>query len=531
MKKRWLAICALMSISLLPQYSHAEKVFVYCSEAGPSTFNPQMASDGPTFNASSQMLFNRLVEFKYGGTEVVPALAKSWKITNGGKTYTFHLRTDVSFQTTSFFKPTRNFDADDVLFSFNRMRLKSNPYHDVNGGIYEYFQSMNLSHLIKDIRKVDAHTVVFELSQPDATFLADLAMNFAVVQSKEYADQLLKQKKPQELDLRPVGTGPFILTKYVKDAVIRYKANPSYFRGRPKLDKVVFLITPDSSVRYQKLRAGECDLIAEPSPTDIPAMKANPKIQVVSQPGANVGYLAMNVSKKPFSDQRVRLAVYHALNRENYIRDIFHGTATVAKNPMPSTIWGYNAGIKDYDYDTQEAKKLLKQAGYPNGFDTTLWTLPVSRPYNPNGKKMGELMQADLAKVGIRVKLVTYDWPTYLEKARKGEHQMLQFGWITDNGDPDNFLGVLLSCASVKGGSNVSQWCDKGFDRLIREGKRISSESKRAALYRKAQEIFHKEVPWVPIAHSTVFRALSRRVLNYKIGPIGVEDFYPLDLK
>lgn len=250
----------------------------------------------------------------------------------------------------------------------------------------------------------------------------------------------------------------------------------------------------------------------------------------MSQPGANVGYLSLNVEKAPFNKVEVRQAIAHALNRENYMKVIYQGTATVAKSPIPPTVWGSAKDTQDYDYNPEKAKELLKKAGYPNGFETELWTLPVSRPYNPNGKKMGELMQADLAKVGIKVKLVSYEWGTYLEKTRKGEHAMAQLGWTTDNGDPDNFLGTLLTCGAVNSG-NMSRWCDKSYDQLIVKAKAVTDMKARTQQYLKAQDMFKKQVPWVTLAHATVYRALRSNVDGYKISPLGTEDFYPVDLK
>ena len=205
--------------------------------------------------------------------------------------------------------------------------------------------------------------------------------------------------------------------------------------------------------------------------------------------------------------------------------------AQVAKNPLPPTIWSYNKKIRDYDYNIAKAKKLLAKAGYPNGFETELWTLPVTRPYNPNGKKMGEIMQADLAKIGVKVKLVSYDWPTYLKKSRDGEHQLIQLGWTGDNGDPDNFLHVLLGCSGVKGGSNVARWCDKGFNDLIMKAKLSTNIGKRTTLYKKAQRIFKEKAPWATIAHSTIFRAMAKNVKGYKIDPLGGDIFKEVDLK
>lgn len=511
--------------------SAADKTFVYCSEASPSSFNPQMAEDGPTFNASSQMLYNRLLEFERGTTKVIPSLAEKWKVSKDGKTYTFNLRKNVSFHTTETFKPTRPFNADDVIFSFNRALKKDHPYNKVSGGIYPYFSSMDLDKLIASIDKVDDYTVKFTLTRPEAPFLANVAMSFAVILSKEYGDQLLAKKTPEKLDTEPVGTGPFILKRYVKDNSIRYEAHPTYWVGRAKLDKVVFAITPDASVRFQKLKAGECQLVAEPSPQDLAAMESNPKISLMKQPGANVGYLAFNVKKAPFDKIEVRQAIAHALNRSNYLDVVFKGTASLAKNPVPPTVWGYAKGAKDYDYNIEKAKELLKKAGLPNGFETELWTLPVARPYNPNGKKMGELMQADLAKVGIKVKLVTYDWPTYLSKGRNGDHQMIQLGWTTDNGDPDNFLGALLTCAAIEGGANYSRWCNLDYDKLILKAKAVTDIKTRTLDYVKAQELFKKEAPWVPISHATVFRGVAKNVTGYQISPLGTEEFYPVDIK
>lgn len=520
----------LFVLSTLAQGLSAEKIFVYCSEASPSTFNPQLASDGPTFNASSSTLFNRLVEFKYGTTEIEPALAESWTVSKDGKTYVFKLRKDVSFHATKNFKPTRKMNADDVVFSFERMRNKSHPFHNVSGGTYEYFQSIGMGEIIASIKKRDDFTVEFKLNRPHAPFLADLATNFAVIHSKEYGDQLIKSKKLQDMDTEPVGTGPFKLVRYVKDSSIRFTANKEYFKGAPKLDHLVFSITPDASVRFQKLKTGECHLVAEPAPTDLEAMKKHPRISVLHEAGLNIGYLAFNVEKKPLDNPDVRRAIALALNRDQYIKLIYLNTAELAKNPIPPTLWGYNNKTKQVPYSIKQSKALLKKAGFEKGLELELWTLPVSRPYNPNGKKMGELMQADLAKVGIKLKLVTFDWPTYLDKGRRGEHQLIHMGWISDTGDPDNFFGNLLTCKAKDGGSNYAQWCNKAFDKEVLAAQRVINKKARTAHYLKAQEIFSKELPWAPIAHAAVYRALSKKVKGYKINPIGVEEFYPLDL-
>ena len=512
-------------------FARAEKTFVYCSEASPSTFNPQIADDGPTFNAASVMIYNRLVEFEPGTAKVVPGLAERWEISKDGRTYTFHLRANVAFHETAYFKPSRPMNADDVIFSFERQLKRDHPYHGVGGGNYIFFSNMNLDKLITAITKVDDRTVRFTLTRSESPFLADLAMHFAVILSNEYAEQLSKANARDRMDIDPVGTGPWRLKRYLKDNTIRYDAHPKYWRGRSPIDHFVFAITPDAGVRMQKLKAGECHLTAEPPPQELDAIRNHPKLKLVSEPGANIGYAAFNVVRPPFDKPEVRRAINMALNRTKYLDVIYRGTATLATNALPPNTWGADQSIKAVKYDPAGARALLKKAGLADGFDTEIWTLPVSRPYNPNGKAMGELMQADLAKVGIRAKLLTYDWPTYLSKARRGDHQILQFGWSSDNGDPDNFLGTLLSCSAIATGGNASRWCDREYDELVTRARTVTDIAGRTALYHKAQEIFARALPWAPIAHATVYRGMSKNVEGYRINPLGTEEFYPVDLK
>lgn len=507
------------------------KNFVYCSEGSPTAFNPQITTDGTSNNAAAHTIYEKLVDFKYGTTDIVPALAEKFNISEDRLSYTFDLRKNVSFHSLGDFKPTRPLNADDVLFSINRMRLKDHPYHKVGGGSYEYFNGMEMGKIIKDVEKVGDHRVVIKLNRPEAPFLANLAMSFMSILSKEYADHLDKKGEKDKIDHFPVGTGPFIFKKYVKDSLIRFKKNKNYWGEAPKVEGLVFAITPDPSVRYQKLKAGECHLIIEPSPADISAINKEEDLKLLSGSGLNVGYLAMNTQRKPYDNVLVRKAVNLALNRDSYIEAIYLGQAIKAKNPLPPTIWSYNENISDYNHNVEKAKELLSKAGYPQGFDTEIWTLPVTRPYNPNGKKMGEMMQADLAKVGIKAKLISYDWPTYLKKARDGEHQLIQLGWTGDNGDPDNFLNVLLGCGGVEAGSNVARWCNDEFEKLISEAKLTTDIDKRTKLYLKAQEVFKEQAPWVTLAHSKVFRAMAKNVKGYLIDPLGGDIFKKIELK
>lgn len=527
MKKNLLFVLVLLNFSL----AWSAQNLIYCSEGSPATFNPQLATDSVSLNASAQAVFNRLVEFKNGGTEIQPGLAESWEISKDRKTYKFKLRKNVSFQTNGFFKPTRNFNADDVIYTFKSQMDKKHPLA-IPAANYEYFKAMELDHVIKDIKKIDDHTVVFELHRPEAPFLADLAMDFASIMSEEYAQTLLKSGKGlKTLDTNPIGTGPFVFKSYQKDSTIKYVAFENYFKGRQKLDQLIFVIVPDSTVRTQKMKSGECHVMSEPQPQDISDLSKNSNLKVLSIEGLNVSYVAFNTMKKPYDNVKVREALTLAMNQKSYIDLIYRGQATAAKNPIPPSMWSYRQVTPEQKYDVALAKKILSEAGYANGFETEMWTLPVSRPYLPNGKKLGELIQADLAKIGVKVKLVTFDWPTYLEKSKKGEHQMIQFGWVGDNGDPDNFLNILLGCSAVSAGSNYARWCDKNFDDLLAKAKLDTNQSKRSEFYEKAQSIFNEKRPWFLIAHAKQNKIINQKVDGYKIDPFGHDQFEGVSLK
>ncbi|TQV84974.1 ABC transporter substrate-binding protein [Aliikangiella coralliicola] len=510
--------------------AYASENIVYCSEGSPESFNPQKILSGTGRNATSLTIYNRLLEFEPGTTNVIPSLATSWDISGDKTEYTFKLRKGVQFHQTAYFKPTREFNADDVIFSINRQLDLKHPYHLVGGGAYQYFQGMGMHNLIESVEKVDNYTVKIKLNKPEAPFISNMAMPFMSILSEEYAAQLANLGRKENIDTLPVGTGPFKYRRYLKDSVIRYNAHASYWQGKTAIDNLIFSITPDASVRYQKLKKGECDIAVYPSPADIASIQKNEKLELRELDGLNIGYLAMNTEKPPFNNLSVRRAIAHALDKQSYINAIYLGKAKPAINPYPSTVWSYHEDIDTYEYNPQKARQLLKEAGFDKGFKTTLWTLPVSRPFNPNGRKMGELMQQDLAKVGIEVELVTYDWGTYLDKVKRGEHDIVQLGWTGDNGDPDNFLYTLFSCDSVDRGSNNSRYCQKSFDSLIKTARSESDRKKREALYQKALQIFSHDVPVIPIAHAKVYRALRNTVSGYIMDPFDVDHFYNLEV-
>ncbi|MBK4765383.1 MAG: ABC transporter substrate-binding protein [Pantoea sp. Brub] len=507
------------------------KTLVYCSEGSPEGFNPQLFSSGITYDASSVPIYNRLVEFKLGTSEIEPGLAKTWNISADGKEYTFILRKGVQWHSNKYFKPTRELNADDIFFSFDRQLNKNNKYHNVSGGHYEYFAGMGMDQLIIKIEKIDNYTIRFVLSRRDATFLSNLAMDFASIFSKEYADNMLKLNMPEKIDLNPIGTGPFQFLKYEKDSRILYKANQNYWKNKPKIDFLIFSITPDASIRYAKLQKNECQVMSYPDPADIARMMKNKHINLMKKNGLNVSFISFNTAKKPFDNVLMRKALTIAVNKKAIINAIYQGAGRSAKNVIPPNMWSYNSDIKDYSYDPIKAKKILKKIDLPTNFSIDLWAMPVQRPYNPNARRMAEMIQADWMKIGIKTNIITYEWGEYLKRAKSGEHEVIMAGWSSDNGNPDNFLSTLFSCTAAKYGSNYSHWCNKSFERQIQLASTQDSDKKRIKYYKKAQIILHQQLPALMIAHSTIYEPISKKISGYIVDPLGKHHFDNVDIK
>ncbi len=506
------------------------KQLIYCSEASPAHFDPGPTTGGNDFDASSRTIYNRLVEFKHGGTDVEPALAESWEISDDGLTYTFHLRPGVKFHTTSYFTPTRDFNADDVIFSFERQWKQDNPFYTYLEGLsWDYFQGMDMPRYLASIKKVDDLTIKLTLTEPNAPMLANLGMDFASIVSKEYADQVLASGNLADFANKPVGTGPFQFVDYQTDAVIRYQAFADYWKGKVAIDDLIFAITTDPAVRAQKLKAGECDIMSYPAPADLADLQADPNLVVMEQEGLNIGYMSYNTTIAPMDDVNVRKALTMAINKDAIIDAVYQGAGQNAKNLIPPTMWSYNDAIPADVYDPEKAKQMLADAGVTD-LTLDLWAMPVSRPYNPNAQRVAELIQADWAAVGVTANIVTYEWTEYRERGKQPDRPgAFQIGWTGDKGDPDNFFATLFSCSAI-GVSNYSSWCNDDFEKAIQDAKTISDPAERTKLYTKAQEIFKAEEPAMTLAHSKVFMPMNKRVQGFTMDPLGIHRFDNVDV-
>ncbi|AOE83596.1 ABC transporter substrate-binding protein [Pseudomonas sp. TCU-HL1] len=517
----------LSSLALcLPLCAAAGQSLVVCTEASPEGFDIVQYTAATTADASAETVFDRLVRFAPGSTRLQPGLAERWTISPDGLVYEFQLRKGVKFHATDDFKPTREFNADDVLWSFQRQLDASHPWHKLSPRGFPYAESMAFAQLIDRIEKQDDHRVRFTLKHPEAPFLADLAMGFTSIYSAEYANQLLKAGTPEQLNRRPIGTGPFVFERYRKDAQVRFRANPDYWAGKPAVDKLLFAITPDPNVRVQQLKAGDCQIAVYPRPTDIASLRQDPALQILELDSLLVAYVGINTRHPPLDDVRVRQAINLAFDTRAYLRAQFgEGNASRAVVPYPATLLGFNDKLDPWPHDPEKARQLMAEAGHKDGFKLTIWTRPGGGPTNPNPGIGAQMLQADLAAIGIKAEIRVYEWGELIKRAKNGEHDLVFMGWAGDNGDPDNFLTPNLSCAAAKSGENQAGWCNQAFDELIREARAVTEPARRAELYRQALAIFHEQAPWIPLAHPKQFAAVRKGVEGFRLNPMGSNNY------
>ncbi|WP_293762648.1 ABC transporter substrate-binding protein [uncultured Aquitalea sp.] len=523
--------CSLLLAGLLAGFAstavQAGRPLVFCAETAPEGFDPALWDSASTYNVTRQ-IFQGLVKFKRGGTEIIPVLATSWDISPDGLEYVFHLRKGVKFQTTDYFKPGRDFNADDVVFTISRW---INPEHPFNKAFKTQLLGPNdygLSQSVSAVTRVDPYTVKIRLKERNATFLSFLAMGFAGMQSAEYAGKLLAEGRAADINQYPVGTGPYQFKAYVKDSAVRYSANPVYWGKKQKTQNLIFAIVTDPQVRIQKLKGYECQLAAAVRESDLDSIEADKSLKVASTGATNISYLAYNLKRPQLAKRDVRVALDIAIDRDALFKALFpKGGATQAINPFPPSVWGWNSKNRN-EYNPAKARQLLAKAGYPDGFVLNLWALPVQRPTNPNGKLMAQMIQQDWAKIGVKANIQSYEWGEYLKRAGQGEHDVYMSGWTSDSGDPDDFLWGTLSCSVSKDGQ---RFCNKEFDDLLQKARQTTDKKQRATYYLKAQDIFKRERPWITMAHSRIYIPMRKEVEGFVMNPNGSFEFEDVYLR
>jgi ABC-type transport system substrate-binding protein len=526
---------------MAPAEKAPAQVLIFGSSGDVSRLDPGDVTDGESIQRMDN-IFEGLVEFEPGTTQIRPGLATSWVISDDGKEITFNLRRGVKFHDGT------DFNADAVVFSLARQYDPDHPYHQY--GEWAYWGYMFYD--VDWVEKIDDYKVKIHMKVPNASMMLNLAMFTAAIVSPANAE-----RRGEDAFKYPVGTGPFKFVEWVKDDHITLEAFDDYWKGRPKLDRLIFRVIPDASARLLALEAGEVHGIEYPNPADFDRISANDDLTLMVQPGMNIGYMAMNAGYgykdanqngvrdpdepwvktpgyyEPLTKKKVRQAINMAIDKKSIVRDLYRGTASVAINGMPPFMLGYNDDIKDWPYDPARSKQLLAEAGYPDGFEVTLHVMPVSRPYMFDPPKIGEAIQAYLADVGIMVNFYQVDWGTYLQETEEGKHQMCLLGWTGDNGDPDNFMNVLYgpNSTSIGTAGNYGFYNDMEAQKLLTAALQTFDVEERAAYYRKVQEMIHESANWVYIAHSNQNLVFRKNVKGYVMHPTSRKFFYPCSIE
>jgi len=502
-----------------------EKVLVFARGGDSESLDFGSTTDGESSRVTKQ-IYESLLEFDKESFDLKAGLAHDWEVSDDGLTYTFYLEEGVKFHDGT------DFNAEAVKINFERW---ADPEHEFSfkddGYVYSMYGTMfggykgDDGHVIDEIIVEDEHTIVFQLNTPLGFFLQNMGMSYFAITSPA----ALEEYGP-EINENPVGTGPFKFVSWTRDEAIVLEKFDDYWKdGLPVVDRVIFEVIPENAARLIALRSGDIDIMDGLNPDDAQGVEDDPDLTLYTRAANNFGYLGFQTEKEPMDNKLVRQAINHAIDREAIADALYAGYAIPAVNPLPPGYLGYNDEVESFEYNLDLARELLEEAGYADGFEIELWTMPVARPYMPDPETVAEIVRNNLAQIGIEATIHREEWAPYLEKVENGEQEMFMLGWSGTNGDPDYFLGSLLHTSGI-GGSNNTFFSHPEVDELLDAAKIAVDQDERADLYMQAQAIIRDEAPMVVLVHSTPVLAASNRVQNYVPHPSTSESLAEVDI-
>jgi peptide/nickel transport system substrate-binding protein len=505
--KRLIAAVAVGCAMTVTPAAHAQtppNVLVVGQIAEPQSLDPHVATATNDFRILMN-IYEGLVRFGDGTLEVEPALAESWEISEDGLSYTFQLRQGVSFHDGT------PFNAEAVKFNFDRMLDEAHPFHDTG----PFPLSFNFS-AVEDVTAVDDMTVEFTLSEPFAPFLSNLAYPTGLIVSPAAVEQF-----GEDYGRNPSGTGPFRFAEWQANQRVVIAANPDYWDGPPTLEAVVFRPITDANTRMAEMLAGGLDIMVEAPPDSMAQFRDAPDFNAHEQAGPHVWYLILNMKEGPFASQAVRQAVNFAVNKETLVNDVLQGTAEISAGPVPPAFaWAYNEEVDPYPYDPDRARELLEEGGYEGEEIVFYVTEGGSGMLDPVA--MGTAIQADLAAVGMNVRIETYEWNTFLGQVNpglEGKAQMAQMAWMTNDPDTLPFLTLRTAAWPQEGGFNSGYYSNPDVDEMLDQARRATDPEERAALYRDVQAIVHDDAPWLFVANWVQGAVTTANIEGFSLQP------------
>jgi peptide/nickel transport system substrate-binding protein len=477
----------------------------------PISLDPARVTDQESVEICEQ-IYEHLVRYKPTSTEVEPSLATSWQVSDDGRVWTFQLRRGVTFHDGT------PFDAEAVVFSFDRQRDPFHPFHEDD---FQYWTGQYLN--IEKIEAVSPYEVRIEIERQYAPFLTTLAM-FPV----SIVSPTAVKRWGDEYPRHPVGTGPFRFQSWTPGDRVVLERNDDYWGEKVALGRIVFRTIPDERQRLVALEGGAVDVTSSLLPQEHQYVELHPDLQLHRIAGQNVAYLAMHTRKPPFDSVQVRRAVNHAINKEPIVKLVYQGRARPAVGPLPPSLWSYRDDLPDYAYDPALARRILDEEEAAGRLDRSkrykLYVPRTPREYLPDPERIARVIQRNLEEVGLRVELVVQEFSAHLDDVQWGKHDLCLLGWAGDNGDPDNFLFVLLDRETAEPGTarNVAFYDSGELHGLLVYAQETNDKEERTEYYRRAQVIIHRDAPWVPLAHSEQAVASRDKVKGLTIHPQGL---------
>jgi peptide/nickel transport system substrate-binding protein len=486
--------------------SKTSDTLIYAQGAEPRGLDPAMVDDGESAKVMSN-IYEGLLKYDKDSTKVEPSLAKSWDVSTDGLVYTFHLQEGVKFQDGT------DFNADAVKVNIDR-QLPPKVTEDMPYASFVFGS-------VKDVQVVDQNTVKINLKAPSTPFLSNLAM---IMGAPMISPKALKDSN-NNVNQAPVGTGPYKFVKWEKDQNIVLVRNDAYWGTKAKVKNVIFKFIKDNSARVVALNNGEADIIDGIDATVVKQI-TDAGNKIFQAPGMNINYMAYNTSRKPFNDQKLRAAISQAINVPELVKSLYQGYSEPATSILPTFMEGYDKSISQVAYDPTAAAKTLKDAGLTSIHMIT-YTNP--RPYNAaTGQSLAEAIQGYLSKVGVKVTIDSFDWTTYKQKVKAGDYDVAFYGWIGDNGDPDNFLNLL----SVNDPTmNISLYKNDQFNSLIAKGLTTPAGADRNAIYTQLEKVAATDAVWLPISHAQTLCAYRPGVQNFYFHMTGITPFAGVEKK